>query len=273
MKESGLFSSKKKFKFFGLVGIMVICALTMAACGDGQTAPAAAQTTSQSANVAAASNNNSTEFATLGYRSDRRPLPTRTVTPPTPIDSDVALKALQTWDSQTLGVTPTLIDAKGASRQVIAQYEIPTDQRGTIMADINATRTGYSARVQNGGFNVLLLGGGSDLSNKDITVQIQTASLGYLQLPAQTYPASSDEALTQLQNAFPALKNYELTPGKPRRDDRNAFTFVYHSKDNDKATVNGSVVRAGVVKAGNKIWVYAIVGTGEFGLNLSQQSV
>lgn len=204
-------------------------------------------------------------------RATRTPLPvtptgTRAVST-TPTTTEGAKTALATWASGSLGLTPTYTEAKGVTRQVLASYDIVTQQRGIIEANINASRAGYIGKVQNGGYSVLLLGGGSSLSNANLNVQIQSASLGYLQLPASTYPTSSEAALTQLKQAFPALSGYAFTAVETPNGNRNTYSF-YATKTqtvpgNPPTTVKTGV-STGVIKIGERIWVYAMVGTGSF---------
>ncbi len=182
----------------------------------------------------------------------------------TPLPSTTAATSLQTWASQTLGTNISLAEAKGYNSQVVAEYLIPTQQRGIIQANINASRAGYAGKVTNGGYNILLLGGGSSLSNQDLTVQIKNASLGYLQLPATSYPANSEAALAQLLQAFPALSSYNFTAVNSPNNNKFSYNFYAYTIVRDKNTEIPTAVEMGVIKLGNKTWNYALVGNGAF---------
>ncbi len=198
------------------------------------------------------------------------PVATRTASP-TQVSQQTAITTLTSWDSQVLGVTPILSEAKGLTNRVLATYEIPTEQKGIITANINASRAAFGGKVEGGGYNILLLGGGSSLSNESLEVQISRASLGYLQLPATTYPTSSEAALAQLTQAFPNLSGYSFTAVPSQRGNQNAYAFYATKTVTTSGTPSTTVDRAvatGVVKLGDHIWVFALVGTGSFSTSI-----
>jgi hypothetical protein len=193
------------------------------------------------------------------------PVATRVASTPTPLATADAITALTTWNQQTLGINPTISNAKGINRDVLAEYNIITGQYGMITANIDASRAAYAGKIQNGGATVLLLGGGSTAANEDLSLQIKKASLGYTQLPANSFPASSDAALAQLKQAFPGVSSYSFEQTK--RGGQNSYIFYATSTE----TLSGrppvkvaTGVSVGVVKIGDKAWTYAFVGTGEF---------
>jgi hypothetical protein len=192
------------------------------------------------------------------------PVATRVAGTPTPVASADAMAALNTWNQQTLGINPTITEAKGATRDVLAAYEIVTAQYGIILANIDAGRTGYAGKIQNGGATVLLLGGGSTAGTGDVSVQIKKGSLGYTQLPVTAFPADSAAALTQLNQTFPSLSSYDF---KTANTGQNSYIF-YATKVETTQTKppqkTATAVSVGVIKIGNKMWSYALVGTGEF---------
>jgi hypothetical protein len=246
----------------------LLCTMLLAACGDRVTTGEAS-----SAQAADSQDLQALDVKTMDLtsRRDRTHPPvtvvaTRTASP-TQISQEAAATALATWAGQTLGLTPTYSEAKGLTTQVLAEYEIPTQQKGTITANINASRAAYGGKIQNGGYSTLLLGGGSTASNENLSVQIESASLGYLQLPATTYPISSEAALAQIKQAFPGLSGYNFTLAPAPRDNAYAYDFYASSiktVPGQPPTRVNTKVSAGVVKLGSKIWVFALVGTGTF---------
>ena len=245
----------------------LLCTMVLAACGDRATTDQAAAQAADGQDVQAMD----VKTMDLTSRRDRTHPPatvvaTRTASP-TQVSQEAAATALATWASQTLGLTPSYSEAKGLTTQVLAEYEIPTQQKGVITANINASRAAYGGKIQGGGYSTLLLGGGSSASNENVNVQIESASLGYLQLPATTYPTSSDAALAQVKQAFPGLSGYNFTLAPTPHDNRHAYDFyasTIKTLPGQPPTRVNTKVNAGVVKVGSKIWVFAMVGSGTF---------
>jgi hypothetical protein len=243
----------------------LLCTMLLAACGD--------RVTTGEAEVAGDQDVQAMDVKTIDLtgRRDRTHPPatvvaTRTASP-TQVSPEAAATALSTWASQTLGLTPTYSEAKGLTTQVLAEYEIPTQQKGTITANINASRAAYGGKIQGGGYSTLLLGGGSSASNENVSVQIESASLGYLQLPATTYPTSSEAALAQIKQAFPALSGYSFTLAPAPQDNKYAYDFyasTVKTVPGQPPTRVNTKINAGVVKIGSKIWVFAMLGSGTF---------
>lgn len=248
-----------------MVLLGLLCTMLLAACGDGVTTGEAAAADGQDVQAM--------DVKTMDLTSRREHthppatvVATRTASP-TQVSPEAAATALSTWASQILGLTPIYTEAKGLTTEVLAEYEIPTQQKGTITANINASRAAYGGKIQNGGYSILLLGGGSSASNDNLSVQIESASLGYLQLPATTYPTSSDAALAQIKQAFPGLSGYNFTPASAPRDNKYAYDFyasTVKTVPGKPPTRVTTKVNAGVVKVGSKIWVFAMVGSGTF---------
>jgi hypothetical protein len=254
VSEMGNFASRP-FKPWLLLALVLLGTLALTACGD---VPASATTVDSQADLGSEGPQQA-RYEVMEVNSK----PQRTVTGG-PVSQTDALAALQTWDSQSLGVSPTLAEAKGLNRQVLATYEILNEQYGTITANIAASRAAYGAKIQGGGYNILLLGGGSTLSNQSLSVQIQSASLGYLQLPAQTFPTSSDAALAQLKQAFPALSSYNFTSVNSPNGNQYSYSFYSSQKNTVRNQVVPAGILTGVVRFKDKIWIYVTIGTGNF---------
>jgi hypothetical protein len=253
-----ILTATRKTLSFGLLLAVFGCMLLLTACGESTQTSAAASSSTPAANGASSD----LKMETLAYRSPQAQS-NRTVTR-TPVSQVDAATALQTWASQKVGVNLSLSEAKGMTSQVIADYDIPTQQRGVIEANIAADRAAYAGKVQGGGFTTLILGGGSTVSNDELSVKINSASLGYLQLPATSYPTSSEAALAQLKQAFPALSGYNFTLRESPNNNQHAYTFYSQTSARNKGNVERTGVVMGVVQVNGKIWVYALVGTGNF---------
>lgn len=252
----------QKQKGFGLIllAIVALCAsLLLTACGGavGRTSEGVVQAQNEEFGV-------STQARERPSKPPVTPVATRTVVSSTPVASASAITALNTWNQQTLGINPTITEAKGINREVLATYEILSVQYGLITANIDSSRAAYAGKIQNGGVTVLLLGGGSSASNEDITIQIEKGSLGYTQLPANSFPTDSNAALAQLKQTFPSLSGYDF---KTANTGQNSYIF-YATKTETKpgrpAQRINTGVSIGTVKIGNKVWNYALVGTGEY---------
>ena len=244
----------------GLVLTMLVCTLLLAACGES--VQAADTGNNIPAQAAAAGDNSNMTLDAVSFRSPRV-TPDRTVSR-TPVSQADATAALQTWASEILGVNISLSEAKGMTAAVLANYDIPTPQKGVIEANINASRAAYAGKVQSAGYTTLILGGGSTLSNQDLSVKINDASLGYLQLPAASYPTSSDAALSQLKTAFPALSGDSFTLTASPHNNQNAYIFYTTINAKSRGTVTETGITMGVVQFNGKVWVYALVGIGSF---------
>ncbi len=274
MLKTNLHSAQTGKRFLPMLLITLVAlmgALVLSACGDTSTA-AQSSGEEQAAGVGAGRGQN---VELLSYntkdRGNRTAPPvtvvaTRTASP-NPVSQQEAITALTTWNSQTLGISPTFSEAKGLTNQVVAEYDIPSPQKGIITANINGSRASYGGKIQGGGYSILHLGGGSTAGNENLSVQIKSASLGYTQLPATSYPASGEAALSQLKQAFPNLAGYTFTPGPAPKDNKYAYIFyatttqIVPGKPPTKVETG---VTMGYVKIGDKVWTYAMVGTGTF---------
>jgi hypothetical protein len=246
-----------------IAALVALSSILLAGCGNlttvAQVDQPAATTQSSTENHSNVSNVSIEE-----RKAQVTPIATRTADP-SPVSSVDAATALTTWNNQTLGIGPTIMQAKGMTTQVYATYDIVTAKSGVIQANIEASRAAYSGQIQNGGASILLLGGGSDLSKQSLDVQIKSASLGYTQLPTATFPTSSSAALSELKQAFPDLSSYtfhQVQTGK------NSYSYYATSSSTVRGQTVQTGVSIGVIKIGNKTWNYALVGTGDYALKI-----
>ncbi len=256
--------TKKFWVLPALTAVMLGCALVV--FGLAGTVPAA------EAGINSAEGNLYSMGA--GGRTKTRPpvtvVATRTANP-TQTTEEAAKTALTTWSSQTVGLTPTFSEARGVTTQVLATYAIPTEQYGLLTANIDASRAAYGGRVDGGGYEVVLLGGGSSVTKTSLSVKLKSASLGYLQLPAATFPDSSEAALAQLLTAFPALSGYDFQAKAAPGPQGHTYRFYATKTDTTTTrpvTTTTTGVSIGVITLGGKNWVYALVGSGSYAVTV-----
>lgn len=84
------------------------------------------------------------------------------------------------------------------------------------------------------------------------------------QLPATIFPTSSDAALTQLKQAFPALSGYKFIAVPSTHDNQNGYGFYATRAGSADGQSAATAVATGVVKLGDNIWVFAMIGTGVY---------
>lgn len=247
----------------------------LSACGDKEvaSAPAAQPENLQSASEASKFVENQAAQAAQAKSTPSRDRNRPTVNVPvTPVATrtasseqatpEEAANALNTWANQMLGVSPALLDPRGINRQVLANYNILTENYGTVEAIVDASRAGYGSKLDQGGAIALGLGGGSQLAEQNISVQIQNASLGYIQLPVNSsFPTSADAALAQLKQTFPALMSYDF---KPISTGNRSYAFQATDKSQVRNQTSAKAMSIVIINSKDKVWVYALVGTGQY---------
>lgn len=190
-----------------------------------------------------------------------------TMTPATSRPAGQPQAALEAFARSVLGHQVRVVSTGGMA----SVLELPDPIRLQVEGTLDMAAELYAGQLADG---TAIVGAGPGVSAGDLDLSIRWSSLGVFSFKSRAaMPGSPEDALALLQETFPALAALSYAPSQVRQG--YAFWAQSNEPAVDPRTGQASATEQDVLlgvwaQPTTGIWVYAVVGRGEFASGVGQ---